>query len=84
MATEHMCFSQFELLDVGVNKEILCMHGYRQFHKIAQNNSQTTSRICQLSVDAKKEIITLENVRRWATKFVPRLRDLNYPVRLKK
>ena len=68
-----MCFSQFELLDEGVNKEILCIHGYRKFHKIAQNNSQTTSRICQLSVDAKKEIINWENFRRWATKLVPGL-----------
>ena len=55
MAEEHMCFSQFELLDEGVNKEILCIPGYRKFHKIVQSNSQTTSRICQLSVDAKKE-----------------------------
>jgi hypothetical protein len=78
MAKEHMCFSQFELLDEGVNKEILCIHGYRKFHKIAQNNSQTISRICRLSVDAKKEIITLENVRMWATKLVPGLRDVNY------
>jgi len=34
---------------------ILCIPGYRKFHKIVQSNSQTTSRICQLIVDAKKE-----------------------------
>ena len=71
-------------LDAGVNKEILCIHRYRIFHKIVQSNSQTTSRIGQLSVHAKKEIITLENVWKWAIKLVPCLRDPNYHIRLKK
>ena len=64
-------------------QQIPCIPGYRKFTRLYKDCSQTTSRICQLNVDAKNDIITLENVQRQAIKLAPGLQDLNYPDRLK-